>query len=455
MRVGFFIIALVIVACSGPKEAVQIANTPVSPDWVERRPISSMYYIGIGVAQKVPGTDFRSVAKSNAFSDLASEIKVNVNANSLLYTLEREYKFEQEFRETIRTGTDLSLEDFEPVDQWEGPDVYWVYYRLNKADWARQQAEKKEAATSLALDFLAKAESSEKLGAFSSSVDYYLRGLQALEEFWGEQNQATYRGNTIYVDNTLFSGVKSMLNGVSIAIDETPVLNFSNKYTSSGDIQVTAGRTGQPLESLPLKYVFQGKYGRVRGAMATNIDGRITVPIIDAEKAVSGNALEVSIDTESLYEAFSGDEFMRELTKSLNGKEMTFPIVYEPPTIFIQSSEKNLGGRMSGKPIESAMIESLVRKDVDLTEDRSQADLIIKIDADTKKTGEAQGFSTVRLEMQTEVTNARTGESEYKIYKDDIKGVDLTFEKAGVKAYRNLTKNIESELMRKLTNDLF
>ena len=160
-------------ACSSQKEISRNEPIePILPTWAQSRPISSTYYIGIGVAQKGSGQDFRGVAKENALSDLASEIKVNVNSNSLLYTLEREYKFEQEFRETIRTSTDLDLEDFELVENWEDENSYWMYYRLNKATYAENQRQKKEAAETLAIDFLAKAESAKEEGRTYKSIDY-------------------------------------------------------------------------------------------------------------------------------------------------------------------------------------------------------------------------------------------------------------------------------------------
>ncbi|MGB6036950.1 MAG: hypothetical protein WBG42_11830, partial [Cryomorphaceae bacterium] len=372
-----------------------------------------------------------------------------------LYTLEREYKFEQEFRETIRTSTNLDLEDFQLVEQYEDADAYWVYYRLDKAAYAEKQRQKKESAESLALDFLAKAEAAETDGRYSESVDYYLRGLQAIEEFWGEKNEATFRGQTVLIDNELFGGLKSMLDGVILDLTTKPTLTFQNGYQTEAELSVTDSETGQPQSGVPINYLYQGQYGRIKGSLSTNVDGRITIPIAEAERSTKPNMLSTEIDTEQLFEPFQGDRFMRKLTESLRGKSISSPIAYSPPLVHINGDEKNLGKKMSGEPISAAIIASLNRKGVRFTEDPKKADVIIELKADTKSTGEAQGFSTVRLELDANVIDAQKDESVYKISKTDIKGVDLTFEKAGLKAYQNFTKNIESELMRKLANDLF
>ena len=457
MRVLSYLFFLVtgLVSCSSQKSVSTAESFPPSPTWVQSRPITNSYYVGIGVAQKTQGTDFRSAAKENALSDLASEIKVNVNSNSLLYTLEREYKFEQEFRETIRTSTNLDLEDFQLVEQYEDADAYWVYYRLDKSAYAERQRQKKESAESLALDFLAKAEAAEADGRYSESVDYHLRGLQAIEEFWGEKNEATFRGQTILIDNELFGGVKSLLDGVILDLTKKPTLNFQNGYQTEAELSVRDSQSGQPMSGVPINYIYQGQYGRIKGSLSTNVDGRITIPIAEAERSTKPNMLSTEIDTEQLFEPFQGDKFMRKLTESLRGKSISSPIAYSPPLVHIDGDEKNLGKKMSGEPISAAIIASLNRKGVRFTENPNKADVIIELKSDTKSTGESQGFSTVRMELDANVIDAQKNESVYKISKTDIKGVDLTFEKAGLKAYQNFTKNIESELMRKLSNDLF
>ncbi|MGB6035011.1 MAG: LPP20 family lipoprotein, partial [Cryomorphaceae bacterium] len=74
-----FLFVALLSSCSSQKSVSTSESFPPSPTWVQSRPITNSYYVGIGVAQKTQGTDFRSAAKENALSDLASEIKVNVN----------------------------------------------------------------------------------------------------------------------------------------------------------------------------------------------------------------------------------------------------------------------------------------------------------------------------------------------------------------------------------------
>lgn len=340
------------------------------------------------------------------------------------------------------------------MDTWEDGNGYWVYYRLNKLAYAEKLQAKKNTAQQLALDFLAKAESARNNSSYSISVDYYLRGLQALENFWNEDNTVDYQGKTILLDNTLFTGLRDQLNQAKIQFESPVVLSFQNSFKTQADLLVT-NQSGAPCESVPLAYEYFGTYGRHRGKVTTNADGRASIPVIEADKERGDNSIRVSVDTELLFEPFQSDSFMKKLTETMRGTEAQKPIKYNPPAVFLISKEENLNKSMDSEPIASAIMTSLGRRGITFANSKTTADIILKLDANTKKSGTEQGFYTSVLTVNIEVTESLSGESRYKVSKTNMKGVDLNFEKAGLKAYQNFTRNIESELIRTLVNDLF
>ena len=450
---GLFI-ALMLLSCGAKKSTTATDTAPPPPGWVENRPLNSSYYTGIGVAPKTTGTNYQLTAKQNALSDLASEIKVNVNTNSLLHTLETHSQFQQEFDETIRVQSDLNLEDFEMLDTWADANSYWVYYRLSKAAYAERLKQKKHSAQELSLDFYAKAEAASNSGNYSIAIDYYLRGLQALESFWNEENRVDYIGQSILLDNTLYTHLRDLLNKPQISFENPIELNFQNKFKSKANVRVSSP-TGSPLESVPLAYEYFGLYGRHRGKVMTNADGRSEIAVAEADKERANNFIRVFIDTERLFEPFQSDRFMQKLTETMRGAEAQKSITYKPPAIYVVSKEENLHKKMDSELITSAIMASLGRRGITYASSQSNADLVLKLQANTQKSGSDQGFFTSILNINIEVLDAPSGESRYKVSKNNIKGVDLNFEKAGLKAYQNLIKNIESELMRPLVSDLF
>ncbi len=453
MRAIMFIGILVLMGCGTQKTVTQRPTEPPSPTWVDNRPTSSMYYIGIGVAPKAPESDYRRAAKDNAISDLAGEIQVQVNTQSLLYTLETATRFEQEFRESIRTQSNLDLTDYEMVDSWEDQNYYWVYYRLDRSVWAEKQAERRSVARQLALDFLSKAEAEENHHRFSSAIDYYLRGLQAIEAFWNESNEVEYRGKSILLGNALFAGLTDLLRQTTLNIENNPALEFTSAYRASAEVRATLSPDRAPMQGVPIKTSYSGTFGMVNGRYTTNADGRIDAPINDADRSGKENVFVANVDMGPLLDPFNSDKFMRTLTASLEGSTARKTISYIPPEVFVQSQERNLGITLTNGPIASAITTSLNRKGIRPTPNRNEADLIVEISADTKKNGTAQGFKVAMLTLTVTVRDGATGRELYKTSKSDIKGLNIEYPEAGMNAYENYTKNIESQLMRQLVID--
>jgi hypothetical protein len=455
MRIIALLFMLILMNACSPKQDTTAVQAPPEPTWVQSRPMSGMYYTGIGVSQKNQNTNFQRTARESALSDLASEIKVNVNTNSLLYTLEREYKFEQEFKETIKVSSNLDLEDFEMVDSWEDANSYWVYYRLSKQDYADKQQQKKDAAQSLALDFYAKALSAQTGHQFRIAADSYLRGLQALEAFWGENNTVDFQGSSIQLDNALYSGIRDLLNNIRLTLENELVLTYQNGFKSLAQVRVSDSRSNMAYEGVPLGYEYFGLYGIYRGQSTTNADGRVEIAINEAERERENNVFVVQVDTEFIFEPFLADRFMRKLTESMRSTSLREPIKYRAPRMYVDAVEKNLGQVMGTAPLSAAIKTSLGRRGVRFAESPADADLSMTLRSDTQKAGSEQGFFTNFLEMDLTVRNNITGEKVYNVSRADLRGVDLDHERAGMKAYQNLTRNIESELMRKMVTDLF
>lgn len=146
---------------------------------------------------------------------------------------------------------------------------------------------------------------------------------------------------------------------------------------------------------------------------------------------------------------------MRRLTESMRSATAQTPILYVAPVVYLDTEEKNLGSRMSTAPLSSAVKTSLLRRGLRFTENRSDADLTVIIRADTRSGSRVQGFATSFLDLDISVRNNTTRERVYHVSRADLRGTDLDFERAGIKAYENITRNIESELMRRMANDLF
>ena len=164
-----------LVGCKGHQATVQTVETPVNtealrPSWVQARPMSDANYVGIGLCPK-SRPDYQESAKKNALNDLASEISVKVEGNSLLYTLDRKSQFDESYTSTINTKTSEQLEGYDLADSWENANEYWIYYRLSKSEYARIKAERKQKAISQATDLYTRSQQSLASGDLKGAFD--------------------------------------------------------------------------------------------------------------------------------------------------------------------------------------------------------------------------------------------------------------------------------------------
>lgn len=454
MRILVFLLLLgVLGACNSQKEVATQAPVVVVPNWVKQKPVTNAYYIGIGTAAINSGTQYLNTAKENALSDLSSEIKVNVNANSLLHSLEQKGRFEQEYKETIRTSSDLDLEGFELVEVFEDASQYYVYYRLDKAKYAELQRKKKEAAQKQSLDFYLKGEQASSEGNYQNAIQYYLQGLQALEAFWSEENEvALPDGKTILLDNELYAKLNALVTGVQISATTPVNRNYQNGFSPNANISVK--HANQTYQGVPLYFSYPIEDGKYNGKVVSGNDGTCAISITNTPSK-STLTLKIKVDVDELFDAFSKDPFMRDLLKNFEGAKTEIPMSYQSAAVYFSSSEKNLGIDLEPFVLTSALKSSLAEKGMKVVEKMGNADVKLSLIADTKSGGESQGFASTYLNFDVDIRDTKTGESIFNISESNVKGVDMNFEKAGLKAYRNLSRNIDSEIISKLKNKIY
>ena len=104
------------------------------PHWVDNRPVSNRYFIGIGFADKKKTPNYREVAQAAALNDLASQISVNISSELIDIMTEYSGVSEEYARSTIIMSTKQELEGgeggYQREDDYDGEDFYYIYYIL-------------------------------------------------------------------------------------------------------------------------------------------------------------------------------------------------------------------------------------------------------------------------------------------------------------------------------------
>lgn len=451
-----FLATVLFAACKSQQPGVQTAAPVITeaqrPAWVNARPVVDADYIGIGQCPK-NRPDFQESAKKNALNDLASEISLTVEGNSLLYTLDRKYKFDEEFTSTINTSTKERIEGYELVDSYDGSDSYWVYYRLSKSEHARIKAERKRKAIDQATDLYGRAKSSLASGDMKTAFDLDLRALIAMKEYWGESDQVTLDGRQVPLANQLFSDLQSMTSGVRLAVlPERCVLDWSNRFKREMLISATLSPAGHALAQLPITIEFPGQAGKVTESRNTDTEGRARTTIQRIDLQASSPEMVVRLDVDALVSNDLDAMFTKPLLGSLTIPEVRVPIDKAMPSVYFTDSEKNMGQALPEAPLLLALKEELTAMGFRAVARPAEADLEMGFTANTREMGESNGFFTVALDHALKVRDRRSGDVIYEGGKQGVKGIQLNYQKAGLDAYKKAALDLRKELVPAVIN---
>ncbi len=416
--------------------------------------MTGAYYVGIGVAPKSSPDPLES-AKKNALNDLASEISVTVEGNSLLYTLDSRSHFSENYTSTVRTRTSEQLEGFELVDSWDSGTEHWTYYRLSKAEHARIKAERKRKAFDQAIDLHTRSATALAGGDLRSAFDQALRALLAIRDHWGEADQVELDGRTVNLANELYTDLQRLIADVRLGLlPERCELTYADHFRRELLINARLQRSGstRDLAQLPLMISFPGSSGMVHARKNTDPDGqaRVTVERIDLTSA--SKEVVVRLDMEDLVNADLDPVAVKPLLAGLTAPEARALIDVRMPKVFLRASENNFGKPTGAGGVSVALREELGLRGFRFVEREGESDMVMKLEADTREGGTASGFFTAYLDVTISYLDRRTGDLIYQGGKQGLKGVQLTYEKAGLEAYKKGAQDLRNELVPALLN---
>lgn len=452
-----FLLLLALAACKGRQPAVdsEVSATAVNaPDWVRARPVTSAYYIGIGMARKdQPG--HMEVAKQNALNDLASEISVTVESNSLLHTLDQGRFFNETFTSAIRTRTSEQIEGFELVDSWEDNTHVHVYYRLSKSEHARLKAQRRQQAMDQALDLYGRAQSSLASGDLRGAMDLDLRALLAMKDHWAEAATVDMDGRTVVLGNEIHDHLKRLTSGTVLGIiPERCVLDHGNGFQREMLIAAEhrQGTAQHRLAQLPLVIEYPGQNGPVTERRSTNNDGHARTVVQQVRPDGRQHELVVRLDMDALASRELEPKLVPALLAGLTVPEKRVVIEMVMPRVLLRANEHNLGAPVGDAGLASTLRQELATRGFRMVEKPAEADLVMELNASTRSGGETAGFHTAYLDMRITVQDRSSGHQVYEGGRQGVKGVQLDLAKAGLDAYKRAAQDLRNEVVPALIN---
>lgn len=348
------------------------------PDWVQAKPSSMIYYTGVGMANK-SDKNYMSVAKSAAFNDLISEIRVEVSSNSLLQKMEENLKYNESFVQNIRTSATNDIEQFELVDSWSNSTEYWVYYQLDKKKYEEFTAKRKAEAISKGYDFWARGSQLINSGNLYSAIDMYCKGLDAIEPVMNEELVCRHNGSTINIGNELYNSLIGIFDNCAIICDPT-ALNAIPFHGIDTVVYIAATRNGQPLNGVKLQAIFISGSGEISSIDPTNMDGITSLKVTNITSKIARQEVQIAIDGGALNAMKNGKfkALIDKVTARMPYTSVAIQVASEPLKAYIEYPKDEI------KPLADAITSYLSQNYFNIVGSAYEADVIIKIDAEFK-----------------------------------------------------------------------
>jgi hypothetical protein len=445
------ILSLSLVACKSKQPVVAQAPVEIKvPNWVSSRPNNGFKYVGIGFAEK-KGGNYQMDAKKNALYDLASEIKVDISSNSVLYTVQNNNNFNENFNSLIKLSNSDNIEGYTLVDSYENDKQYWVYYQLDKAEYANQKAQKKQQIITKASNLITASFYDEKNKDFSSSLKKRIQAFGVLTPYLSEEiNFDAQQTNGVKNVFDLTNLIQKQLQSIAVVQAKViPVikpyqpsytpLTYSVELKNSTDL-----KNKSPLQNFPLLVSSDDDKISVSDKTFTNERGEFQVKINSVEPINQTVAFSLNPDINTLMGSDSvGRAGIRLLEQFIQTSSLKVQANVSNITIHVSSIENNFGKPTGFNSIEMFIKQKFSGHEIRLVDNIAEADYIIESVAETQEDVSSDvldqnyKIKLVALIINLQLKNKQSNEILFKTQVNDVYGYANSLEKAGLNAYAN------------------
>ncbi len=395
-----------------PADAVKVNPAREAPEWVNNQPNMAGYYVGVGVSTSHGDEqgDWNR-ARSAAYTELASTLKVHINAVIVDYFKEnnlRLYKGDSITKDASRQDSsystdttffvDQTLEGVEIYDRWKDTKQvkFWMLVRLSKEEIARRLRERIEKAQKKAVDYTRAALQAEGAGRVGEAFQGYFKAYLALREFFGGivEYDLNGDGKPEMLNHEIERAVNRLCQGLDWQVQE-PNRKAVVGSGLSEPLVLRAAYSGSPVANLPVEISFQRGTGTVEGHVTTGADGSASARVIKVfgqKQAILAGRLDAAALVESKNQA---NIVLAKFGSDINLKTGKFFVELEELSAFIDVKEENLGEDVVPGSIAADLREILHRElGMVFTASEKGADLVIRGAANT---GECSELTSARM----------------------------------------------------------
>ncbi len=442
----------ILAGCSGSR---RVQNMP-APAWVNARPLSSAFYVGIGSAplQGDPSAALQA-AKDRAASDLASEISVNVQSTSLLESAEAGGQVSEHFSSSISSLAQERITGFDVVDIWEGPGRIHVYYRLNKAQHAAERESRRQEAMAAAVSEYTVGREALESGQLLKAISHWSMGIMMLEEFWNEVNRTQLDGEEVNLESRLITEIRTAISNIDLQSSVEAVrLHAEGQFKFPLGLHATI--QGKSMSGVPIRYGYHNGTYRKSGTEFTDDEGIVVAVISGVDPNRTDTDFHAEVDIDRLWKQAEVDPTVVALCGSPVSDQVRLPISVEMPAVYVGvDPNSGLAPSLHEAPMQ-ALRSALLDEGFTLVDGAAEAafGVLFNLRSELRTpTADLGNFHTAYIEGSITIRDA-DGNRVDEIRLDRTKGVQLNSDAAMRLALSNAAEIIEKSLGKSLAQRL-
>ena len=420
------------------------------PSWVLQRPIDNDYFIGIANCSKKT-SDYASVAKNKALEMLASEISIKLISKTMLNTTEIKDKVKQQYVKNIQTETARELEDFELSEIWQDKNSYWIYYRLSKEKYYLKKKIKVQQNITQANFYISEAEKFFQKGDAFQYITQLFLASQQVQTFTSFEYDSELRNTCTHIFNDCNANLSSCLNSLNIECNSIENGTIE-PLTKDLLFKISVIINDKKIVLANTNLIFKISFGEItEHTLSTNNEGVCVNKIQSVKPKESHFTLNVETDFQETFKTQIKQNNFLALSLCNNIRiSKNFDFNKKQIVIFVQTDEISLGKSQQPKLIEPAINELCIERGIFLTDNKINAQYIIKIYSTTKDLGESFDMKVVGNTTKIELIDAKTNKLIYSKQLLNVKGLKKDLSAANQDSYSKLIRKINDEVQEEM-----
>jgi len=201
---------------------------------------------------------------------------------------------------------------------------------------------------------------------------------------------------------------------------------------------------------LNIQFSFIKGDGELVKTRKTNSKGFVNGQIISISPNQKIQMIRASLDLTNYFSEDNASDYLLNTLRNINVPSSKFIVNVIGPKVYLESNEYNLGNLLDVKVLEPKIKSYLTQKGYSFTDDITEADAMIVINSESRQGSEMYGQYVSFVDASISVTDMETGEEIYKNAVQNKKGIQLSYEKAGLKGYQLISKEIENKIVSEI-----